>query len=188
MKRIPLGCGRWALVDDADYGRLSRHSWYLHTTPTGKEYARTTLRIRGVWKNLSMHRMILGLRPGELCDHQNGNGLDNKRFNLRRASHQKNSRNMKPKFHSSRWKGVSWNTRRKKWVAQIQVALRKGLHLGYFNVERAAAVAYDEAALRYFGEYSRTNGLVNKRSQATASRLSPFKGDLAHGERGKQLV
>ena len=98
-----------------------------------------------------MHRVILGLPTGDPrhVDHANGDGLDNRRVNLRLASMTENARNQRVRLHSSQYKGVSAFRRTHRWTAAI--------HLGYFLTERAAAEAYDDAARRLFGEFARCN-------------------------------
>lgn len=91
-------------------------------------------------------------------DHINRNGLDNRKANLRPATALQNSWNMK-KFRrkcGSRYKGVTWNKRQNKWVAQVQ-ANGKVKFVGYFDDERQAGKAYDAAARKYHGEFAALN-------------------------------
>lgn len=104
-----------------------------------------------------MHRMILDAKPGQLIDHKDGDGLNNTRANLRIATPSNNNQNSKPqKGGSSAYKGVSWFKRYKKWQVIITVNGRNK-SLGYFIHEIEAAKAYDEAAIREFGEFARPN-------------------------------
>jgi len=153
VKQIQLTQGRVAIVDDQDYERVAafrwcakhdKHTWYAIRCGTGN----TT-----VW----LHRFILNATKGVQVDHANGNGLDNRRGNLRICSHTDNARNrQKQTGTSSRFKGVSWRKARSKWVARIEVNQRS-LHLGYFASEELAAASYNAAAAMYFGEFARLN-------------------------------
>ena len=112
MKTIRLTQGRAAVVDDIDHPTLMRHKWYLQKTelPTiTKNYAAS--KING--REILMHRFLMKALPGQSVDHRNGNGLDNRRANLRIASHLENMANKQPDkqrhamgLKTSRYKGV----------------------------------------------------------------------------------
>ena len=94
---------------------------------------------------------------GSHIDHINGNKLDNRRSNLRHVNNQQNHWNReKSKSNTSGYKGVSFDKSRGKYEASIMKDGRKRF-LGYFNDPKDAAVAYDNAAFFYFGEYARPN-------------------------------
>jgi len=104
-----------------------------------------------------MHRFILGPGPGEI-DHRNGDGLDNQKKNLRRASHKSNTWNSRKhtKKSASPYKGVHWRKARCRWYAFIRPEGKK-IYLGSFGNQKEAALAYDKAAKRYYGEFARLN-------------------------------
>lgn len=89
-----------------------------------------------------------------MTDHWSGDGLDNRRDNLRPCTNQLNQANRRKQKGSSRFKGVCWVPRENRWVAQIQVN-KKHHHLGYFTNEEEAAEAYRLAAMKHFGEFAR---------------------------------
>ena len=152
-----------ALVDDRDFDSLNRFKWYAWKLPPDRWYAaRNCPRIGGKQQHVSMHRFLLGARKGEAVDHVNGDGLDNRRVNLRLASQAQNLANARKKRTwnghptSSRFKGVMWHRAAGKWKAEIRVGGRSR-YLGLFADEVEAAEAYNRAALQIFGEYARLN-------------------------------
>lgn len=153
MKEIPLSQGKVALVDDEDFGVLVLRKWHANRTQDGKWYARS-----GTYPNqIYMHRIIMEAYKGEQIDHVNGDGLDNRRKNLRFATSLDQSGNKrKAPYKSSQYKGVCFDKSRNKWVAHIHIN-GKQKHLGRFLDEEEAALAYDEAAKEHFGEFALTN-------------------------------
>lgn len=150
MKKILSTSGQEILVDDIDYPHLNQHRWQIH-----RGYART--RINGVWTK--MHRLLLGLTQGDkrLSDHINRIRLDNRRCNIRIANTQQNAMNTAKKPNqSSQFKGVYWDAQHSKWRAQIRIDTVK-THLGYYTIEELAALAYDRAAAKHFGDYAVLN-------------------------------
>lgn len=150
MKLIPLTQGKFAQVDDADYDILIKRKWYF----TKAGYAVTKIKRRAV----SLHRIILGDVSGKVIDHIDGDGLNNKRNNLRRCLHIDNMKNqgLRKNKKSGNYKGVSWHIASSKWMARIQVN-KKAIHLGLFACEISAARAYNAAAVEHFGEFARIN-------------------------------
>jgi len=155
MKEIPLTQGKTAIVDDDMYDELSKYKWsasFLH----GNWYAKRNIRVGGKRLTVRMHSVIIDIPSGLLPDHKNGNGLDNRRENLRACTKTENQRNQRKTRGTSVFKGVHWKEERGNWIAQIQVN-HKNFHLGCFTSEIAAALAYDEAAKLHFGEFAKTN-------------------------------
>jgi hypothetical protein len=149
VKEIQLTQGYVALIDDEDYQDVSQFKWQLHRDGKGGLYAKRD--------KVFMHRYILEPPTGTQIDHINGNGLDNQRANLRFATYAENQQNSSGrKVKSSRFKGVSWASNAKKWIAYIGVD-NKPIKIGSFIDEVEAAKAYDAEARKLFGEFARTN-------------------------------
>lgn len=153
---------RRVLVDPADRYLLEEHSFAVHEHGDGLFYASTKVGGRTVY----LHRLIMGEPPGKKVDHVNGNGLDNRRLNLRIATHKQNLCNQRAqRGRSSRYKGVSYYKSRGVWEAYIKVDGKKR-RLGYFKREREAALAYDIAAEEAWGEFARLNFANSSRKAA----------------------
>lgn len=113
------------------------------------------------YKKYYAHRLawlyVFGIFPDEELDHINGDRSDNRIINLRAADRRKNSRNSSLRSdNTSGFKGVTWNRDCNKWLAQIQ---KEGVHyfLGVFDTIEVAAMAYDDEAIKLFGEFAKTN-------------------------------
>ncbi len=126
---LPITKTAFVIVDDSDADLVSAHTWHLVN------------------------------RKGQLVDHINGNGLDNRRCNLRLCTQSENAMNRRVSLGVSEFKGVSWSTSSGKWIATIQDE-----RVGYFASEEAAARAYDVEAIKRFGEFAACN----------------FTGDVTH--------
>ena len=160
MKEIKLTQGKVALVDDEDYELVKQYKWCaVFHRHTWYAYANTK-QIKGKKsQTIRMHRLILGLGFGNKLksDHIDGNGLDNKRQNLRICNNQQNCSNKKIYGKgTSKYKGVYWVKSLKKWRAMIGYA-GKRIHLGVFSIEECAALAYDFAAMKYYREFAHFN-------------------------------
>src|SRR5437660_1239073 len=134
MQTIQLTQGFVALVDDADYDRVSAYKWHVKRNRNNGMYAATTLpRVKGESrKKLWMHRFIKGVTdPKVKVDHEDHNGLNNQRENLRKCVSGENQGNQRKLRGSSQFKGVSWNRNAGKWEAGIGIH-GKRVYLGQF--------------------------------------------------------
>ena len=157
VKQIPLSQGQFALVDAENYDFLITKNWYAWDNRRGGFYARHSI-IGG--EKIYMHRLIMDASKGIYIDHINGNGLDNRRCNLRICTNQQNHRNKSKNFGNSLYKGVAWHKKAKKWEAYIKY--NKKNHLGLFLTQEEAALAYNIAAKKYFGEFAKLNEIPNE--------------------------
>lgn len=145
---IPLTQGYIAIIDDEDWPLVEHYCWRVHSS-RGWIYAASGRRPR-----IFMHHLILPRRPGLLTDHRDGNGLNNRRDNLRYATQAQNLANSsyagKQLGAASPYKGVY--ARDDRWRA---VCGHK--HVGYFKTPEEAARAYDAAARARYGEFAVLN-------------------------------
>jgi hypothetical protein len=157
MKRIPLTQGFFTLVDDEDFEELSKFNWHF-ARGRKTNYAARGVRVGGKMKRIYLHRQLLNAPKGVEIDHEDGDGLNNRRGNVRFASRAQNTTN-RPKIRGrSKYKGVSQSIRPVGWKASIR-AQGRGIHLGYFRIEEDAARAYNTAAQKFFGKFARLNSL-----------------------------
>ena len=149
VHKIPVGSHHRALVDEEDFALVSGFVWHLRARNNGRNlYAETGAHVL-------MHRLILKAPDGVIVDHIDCDGLNNRRANLRKCGWDTNNRNRrKMTGTSSRFKGVT--RERSYWKAYIYLSQRR-VHLGIFDSEECAAVAYNEAARMHFGDVARLN-------------------------------
>src|SRR4030095_8449683 len=120
MKKIPLTQGKVAIVDERDNEWLSRFNWHALRSRNHYYAVRSVRRDNGKIHNILMHREILNPPSGYETDHVNGDGLDNRRANLRIATHRQNQANSGMSANNtSGVKGCYWDKPTKKWRAQI---------------------------------------------------------------------
>lgn len=155
VREIELTQGQVALVDDEDFERVSQHKWCLSRTGSGKRpYA---MRKSQDGRTILMHREIVNAGSCEYVDHCNGDGLDNRRCNLRKCTNAQNMANRGPQNNnSSGYKGVSACNSTNRWRARIKGS-DKYQHLGYHATAAEAAIAYNKAAARLHGEFAFLN-------------------------------
>lgn len=144
--------GMFAIVDPGDLARVGGIRWNEHRV-RGRVYARA---LNHGGTPVYMHRLINRTPSDMMTDHVNGNGLDNRRSNLRSATNAQNMANLRQNkvCNTSGHTGVS--RRNARWRAYIVKDYRQR-HLGYFATPEAAALAYNAAARELFGEFAFQN-------------------------------
>ena len=153
MKEIKLTRGYVTIIDDEYFDELNKFNWY-----EANGYAVTH---KGSGENrrvVFMHNMILWSPRGLEIDHVDGNTLNNRRSNLRIVTHKENMRNQKVKLHSSKYKGVHWDSDRNKWKATTKIN-GKVVCIGRFLTEIEAAKAYNDFVSHVDREHYKLNTL-----------------------------
>lgn len=152
MREIPLTRDKVAIVDDEDYERLKGLKWYAHCA-------------RGLWyavcsngkKPIHMHHVVLRLSGDQRVDHRDCDGLNNRKENLRLATHAQNMRNRRRQSNNtSGFKGVYLSKRGDRWLGQIKFN-GQYTYLGSFLQAADAARAYDAKARELYGDFARLN-------------------------------
>lgn len=171
---IDLGAGRVSLVDTADAALVSPYNWYTNNNG----YA---CRSAGRRKVL-LHHAIVGRPPaGCVVDHVDGDKLNNRRANLRFCTPQQNSQNMAARPSRQPYKGVGPVPGSPHvWRARIR-AQGKLQELGHYADARSAAIAYDRAARKFFGEYARPNFEVEPSDEPVAYVAKVARGEAVCG-------
>lgn len=152
---IPLTQGKVATIDFEDFDKVRPYRWNAFR---GRKtwYARRSVGTDS--QKIYLHRQLLAASSWEQVDHRDGNGLNNRRDNLRLCSNAQNhqARQSKHLLATSNYRGVCWDFARGLWFAQIK---HKGKHynLGRFVNAEDAARAYDKKARELFGEFASPN-------------------------------
>ena len=181
MIRIPLTQGKVTTIDDEDWDLVKDYKW--HSSKKGDAFYATSRKVDpnggsifekhkgklyGAYPKritIQMSRVIMNAKPDQMVDHKDQDTLNNCRYNLRFCDYAQNRYNSKKqttygsKKSSSKYKGVSWHKRRKNWQATI-IRDYEHIHLGCFNSEEEAAIAYNHAAKLYSGQFANLNIVV----------------------------
>jgi hypothetical protein len=158
---IALTQGKFSLVDAADYETVKAWKWHTYHK-RGRFYAVRSADEDQPHNPVGMHQQLMGVRGrAALVDHMSGDGLDNRRHNLRLCTNAQNVRNQRLHIDSkSGFKGVDFHKNAQKWRARIVVNYEH-INLGLFDTAEDAAAAYDAAAVRLHGEFARTNKIAS---------------------------
>ena len=152
---IPLTQGQNAIVDVSDFASLSEFNWHADWSEKAKTfYARRNVYVGGKNNPMRMHQCITGAKE---TDHINGNGLDNRKENLRACTRTQNNCNRKAQSkNTSGYKGVYRTANRKRWRVWIGVN-GASKYIGTFDTPEQAAKAYDDAAKEMHGDFAKFN-------------------------------
>jgi len=162
MKKIPLRNRKkeivdYVLVDDDDFKKINQYKWYYLKRKTSS----AVISKNKNYKTIYLHRLVMSAKKNEVVDHINHNILDNRKSNLRICTQSQNMMNMrKNKNNTSIYKGVhemnNIGSRKNKWRVTLMKNYKQ-IHIGVFDSQIKAAIAYNKAALKYFGEFALLN-------------------------------
>lgn len=150
-------------VDDDDYNNIIQYRWYVHNNNKNNTlYARTIIIIdKSKKKRVSMHSFIMKNDfniTRKVIDHIDGNGLNNKKINLRAVTHHQNLLNSKKyKKSKCKYKGIHVTTHIKKPYRSRIMYNGNRIQIGYFATQEEAALAYNKKAIELFGDYAKLN-------------------------------
>ncbi len=154
---IELTKGKFAIIDFGDLHLVDKWNWQANESRPGSGlwYA---IRHREKGKShIRMHREIMSAKDSDpLIDHKDGDGLNNRRSNLRWCTQSQNCANRRHGNPKSGFRGVSYNSRVKRWASVIYVK-GKRIRLGHFRELMDAAKAYNNSAVKYFGTFAKLN-------------------------------
>jgi hypothetical protein len=154
MQRIYFKTGEAVLVDDEVFKELKKYKW--HKMKGGYAGRRHYFSYHPLsFKDVYMHNVVLNTPEGMEADHINGNGLDNRRNNLRVVTHAENGRNHKVRRDNvSGVSGVWYDKNRKKWVAELMLCQKKVFMQRFVELSDAIK-ARREVEEKYFGLFTR---------------------------------
>jgi len=156
---IPLGHGYVALIDKQDEIEAKKYLWRSLITPRSKTvYASAHLPGTRA-STIKLHQVVLRVDSSMQVDHKNGDGLNCVRSNLRPATGSQNCSNRLSRATLSPYRGVIPKNNCERWEAYIKVD-QKRKYLGLFTSAEDAALAYNNAALLYFGEFAVLNEIA----------------------------
>lgn len=151
---IPLRNGWKTIIDKEDEVKIAGYKCHAYKKEDGRLYVK--IHIRG--KVISLHRFLMNVTDPKIdIDHRDGDGLNNRKSNLRPCTHSENLRNQKlSKANTSGFKGVLWEKRYKKWFARLYVN-KKHVYGPLVDCRIEAAMHYNNLAIKHYGEFAHLN-------------------------------
>ena len=162
---VPVHPDMKVKIDREDLERVSQHSWRITKGTTGRLRVVTSVRGPKGSRQITLGKFLMEPPPGKLVYPRRFNdGLDYRKDNLIVCTLAERQR-LLPKNRkktSSEFRGVSFSKVDGKWKAGIEVE-GQSINLGHFDSEEAAAIAYNEAARKYFGDIAYQNQVGSRR-------------------------
>lgn len=158
MKLVPSSQGLFAKVDDEDFDNVMQYNWAAEIRKN-TNYASSNLgRGRGA-PRIRLHRFIMNPPSNMQIDHEDLDGLNCQRYNMRLATHKTNGRNtiVPQGENGSGYRGVYKHHYSERWIVRIRDTDGNKIHIGTYPTPIDAAKAYDEAAKKYHGEFATLN-------------------------------
>lgn len=168
-KTIILPTGHICLISAKDYDWALQFKWYVNKAVDGRMYVCRYANDKRIY----MHRELTECPPHMVVDHKDCNTFNNTRTNLRVCCQRSNMRN-RTTCNKTGFKGVTYDARYKRYQARITVERDSELHLGYYPSADDAALAYDKAALVFFGEFAWLNFPIQQEEENDERYEIPF--------------
>jgi hypothetical protein len=151
-RKLPLTKKMYGLIPEDRYDDAMLFRWHVYSDDKNRRTYAATIGAKN--SRTTLHEFIAGYSP---CDHINGDGLDNRRGNLRPCDASTNGGNSQLSLRNTTgFKGVKEDKRRNSFCSRIVYQYAE-YHLGSFKTKEEAARRYDLAAVYFFKEYARLN-------------------------------
>lgn len=140
--------GREFYFDMDNYNTIKDYNWY---DDYGKGYHRARANCLDSNKKILMHQLLFE----KFCDHEDRNAMNNRKYNIRKATRRENSINCKTSINNtSGVTGVTWHQSVNKWVARINNSANHRIVLGYFINKNDAIIARLKAEMEYYADFA----------------------------------
>ncbi len=151
--------GYMVKIDKDDLEKVQSRKWRVTKSTTGRFRVVTSVRTKEGVRSITLGKFLMDPPKGkQVYPRRFNDGLDYRKSNLIVCTVGERQQ-LLPKRRAqstSKYRGVSYQTATAKWRAGIQVG-GKTINLGEYDTELQAAEAYNQAAIKYFGEHAYQN-------------------------------